>query len=292
MEKMYKIALVVIYNHRFDRNIPLIEKMYEGVFSHVYHVVPFYDGKQENVIPVYENSWFFSGYISQAYTHLKGKGFTHYFFVADDMLLHPEINEQNLFEKTGLKEDECFLDFLYILQNMTFRWHQLRAMRFRLKQGGVEFAHLLPNKEYAQSQLSKYGVPNKPIPFRPFLNKHLEDILKYLKNYKRRYLEYPLVGGYADIILVTAEAMEKFALYCGIFAATSLFVEIAVPTALALATDKLKLSKDIRYKTSGALWNEHDKAFLKKYNYNLKELIDDFPNDRLFLHPIKLSQWK
>lgn len=289
---MNKIALLIIYNHRFDRNIPILEKMYEGVFSHIFHIIPFYDGEKENVIPVYENSWYFSGYISQAYTHLKNKGFTHYFVVADDMLLNPEINEHNLFEKTGLKEDECFLDYLNILQHMNTRWHQIRAMRFKVEQGGVEIAKMLPDKEFAKQRLALYGVPDKPIPMGPFVNRHIEDFFRYLKEYRRRIPEYPLVGGYADIMLITAQAMDKFALYCGIFAATSLFVEIAVPTALALATEKMKLSADTNYKVSGALWNEQDKAFLQKYHYQLKELIADFPKDRLFLHPIKLSQWK
>ncbi|MDD2205616.1 MAG: hypothetical protein PHU62_09970 [Bacteroidales bacterium] len=32
---MNKIALLVLYNHRYDKNIPIIEKIYEGKFSYL-----------------------------------------------------------------------------------------------------------------------------------------------------------------------------------------------------------------------------------------------------------------
>ena len=73
-----KIALLVIYNHRYDKNILRIEQIYEGRFSHIYHVVPFYDGNKENVITVFDSSFQFQGYISQAYQHLKNKKFSHF----------------------------------------------------------------------------------------------------------------------------------------------------------------------------------------------------------------------
>lgn len=287
---MSKIALLIIYNHRYDKNIPALEKLYQGRFDHLFHVIPFYDGEKANVIPVYESSFYFSGYISQAYSHLKNQGFTHFFVVADDMILNPEIDQSNLFEKMGLREDECFLDYLHILQELDWHWHQHRAMAYSIKQRGVEIQKILPDKEFAKQQLAKYGVPDTAISIKPYLRKW-DFLLKYLKNYKRRVPEYPMVGGYADIMLVTAEAMDKFALYCGAFAATSLFVEIAVPTALALATDKLKLSKELTYQ-SGALWSKEDKAFLEKYHFSLAALLADFPKEKLFLHPIKLSQWR
>lgn len=53
---MDKIALMVIYNHRYDNNIPIIEDLYNNKFSHIYHIVPFYDGDKRNVISVYDSS--------------------------------------------------------------------------------------------------------------------------------------------------------------------------------------------------------------------------------------------
>src|SRR5438309_2566399 len=56
-----KAALIIVFNHRYDKNIPLLETLYEGRFSNIYYLVPFYDGEKENVIPVYENSFRFQG---------------------------------------------------------------------------------------------------------------------------------------------------------------------------------------------------------------------------------------
>lgn len=85
--------------------------------------------------------------------------------------------------------------------------------------------------------------------------------------------------------------MEKFALYCGAFAATDLFVELAIPTSMVLSTKKLKVNKDIKL-DSGAMWSEEDMEFLQEYNFNLAKLIEHFPANKLYLHPIKLSKWK
>ena len=166
---MSKIALLIVYNHRYDKNIPVLEKLYEGRFDHVFHIIPFYDGDKENVIPVYESSWYFSGYISQAYSHIRKQGFTHYFIVADDMILNPEITQENIFVKMGLKEDECFLDYLHIMQELDWRWHQMRAMQYRVKQRGVEISGILPDKETAKAQLAKYGIPYTAISVKPYL---------------------------------------------------------------------------------------------------------------------------
>lgn len=109
---MNKVGLLIIYNHRYDKNIPRLEEIYRKRFSHIFHIVPFYDGKQENVISVYESSYYFSGYISQTYAHLKDSGFTHFFVVADDMIINPNLNENNLWLQMGIDADDCYIDGL------------------------------------------------------------------------------------------------------------------------------------------------------------------------------------
>ena len=84
--------------------------------------------------------------------------------------------------------------------------------------------------------------------------------------------------------------MEKFTLYCGAFAATRLFVEFAIPTALVLSTDKLKFTSDTPWE-SGVMWRPHYETFAQQYGYNLSELMKNYPAQKLFLHPIKLSKW-
>ena len=217
--------------------------------------------------------------------------FTHFFVVADDMIINPVLNESNLLDKMGLREDECYIDYLIKMQELKHPWRQTEAMKYVVKQRGVEVSNILPSIDEAKAQFEKYKIPYSPIPLKPLIERHIKYIFKYFLNFRRRQLDYPLVGGYADILLLTADMMDKFTLYCGAFAATRLFVEFAIPTALVLSTDKLKFTTDIKMK-SGVMWPPQNKYFEKKYGFNLSKLILEYPEDVLYFHPVKLSKWK
>lgn len=98
-------------------------------------------------------------------------------------------------------------------------------------------------------------------------------------------------GGYSDIFLITAKTMEKFAQYCGIFAASRLFVEIAIPTSMVLSAEKIHVGSG-KLKGS-AMWSDDvKKSLAEKYQNSLSALLKDYPKDTFFLHPVKLSAWK
>ena len=78
--------------------------------------------------------------------------------------------------------------------------------------------------------------------------------------------------------------MPKFANYCGAFAASKLFVEIAIPTSMVLAANKLKIGQN-----EPTVNNTTNKG-IEKFNYSLEALLDNFPKCQ-YLHPIKLSKW-
>src|SRR6267142_2302156 len=88
-------ALVVMYNHKYEKNIPTVEAIYRGRFEDIFHLVPFHTGTQSNVIPVYENSHFFQGYIAQGLRSFFRPHFTHYIFAADDLVLNPASSRAN-----------------------------------------------------------------------------------------------------------------------------------------------------------------------------------------------------
>lgn len=287
-----KTALLVIYNHRFDKNIGRIRELYAGRFSHVYHIMPFYDGNENDVIPVYESSYCFSGYISQAYTHLKHLGFTHFFVVADDMILNPSLNEHSIWEQMGIDYSDSYIDEIVCFQNGGKRWWRriIDALDYTPDQLGVELKGILPSKEEAQRRFDFHKLPYTPIPRKELLrNPRRKDFVKMLT--RSCELKYPLVRAYSDILLIPADVMPKFANYCGAFASTRLFVEMAIPTALILSADNIKLGNDVKLKP-GAMWFEQDFKILEGYNNSLEKLFREFPEGKLYLHPIKLSKWK
>jgi len=293
---MTKIALLVVYNHRYDRNITRVQELYATRFSNIFHLVPFYDGKVEGaeVIPVYDNSYCFQGYISQAYTHLREHGFTHYFIIADDMILNPIVNENNLWQTVGVEEDECFIAAKpACLQQVGYYWaHTYRAIHYRIEQKGVEVRNILPSRPEAEQCFVNHNLPIGPVAWRAIINLNPKSWVKALMYIPwNRHLDYPLLACYSDCFMVTEQAMEKFCTYCGAFAATRLFVELAVPTSLVLAAPKLKFEQDLALK-DGAMWDYTDNSWLDPLNFSLDALYKHFPQDKLFVHPIKLSKWK
>lgn len=300
-----KVALLVLYNHRYEKNIDKIKTLYKDRFRFVYQLIPFYEGNDPSVIPVFGSSFYFQIFLSQAYIYLKQQNFTHYFVVADDMILNPAINENNIFKLMGLTEDDFFISNLQPLQTHKNRLAFMKnAIKYEVKQRGVEVETIIPNKIIAEKKFSEHGFPTGPIPisyfFRFSYRKGLKnflfdmkDILLDLPLVFRRKLRYPLIKAYSDILLLPQKGMEKFSTYCGAFASTRLFVELAIPTSLLLIANKenLKTCEDIKLKY-GAMWSRQAvDSISEKHGYSITNLQNNFPKDKLFLHPIKLSKW-
>jgi hypothetical protein len=304
-----KVALVVIFNHRYDSNIEQVERIYRKRFSYIYHLVPFYDGDRPNVIPVYESSHRFQGYIAQAMWAISPPraDFSHYLFIADDLLLNPAIDETNCRQHFRLaNEDTSFINFLHTPD--AFKdWKRAGELPlWDTNHLGMEAGGELPDYATALQLIERHTgeageMRLEKVYTRYYLKKCLQRLgdcpkkdfrrqLKYLFKPKHD-LAYPMVSSYSDIFAVGAKAMKDFCHYCGVFAATGLFVEVALPTALAMASKYLITDRDMALHGE-ALWTEADAAFLKQYNLNLQKLLDNFPPDMQFLHPIKLSKWR
>lgn len=156
-----RVCLVVIYNHNYEINIPKVEKLYEGKFSEIYHLMPFYRGDNPRVIGVYDSSHQFNNYITQAYGRLVAKDFTHYVFVADDMIIRQDLTEDNILDRLKIGENSAFIPFVKIIDNESFfTW------AFALKQVGkingpnraCEFRKFMPDLECARKHLEKHGI--------------------------------------------------------------------------------------------------------------------------------------
>ena len=109
---MINPALIFIYNHCYPENIDPLERIHGKRFKDIYHLMPFYEGKKrKNVIPVYDNSFYFHSFIPQGLNEYYKEEYTHYIFVADDLLLNPQINAENFLDWFGLssqEQDACF----------------------------------------------------------------------------------------------------------------------------------------------------------------------------------------
>jgi len=298
---MVNACLVIVFNHRYDKNIPVLERMYSGRFRHIYFLVPFYDGAHPNVIPVYESSNFFQSYFAQGFHRFFREEFTHYIFLGDDCVLNP----------SGLAAATDFIPGIIRFHEIKKQawWHTFKGIDFFNNRKGAEIAKELPSREEAVSRFRKHGVEVQPLGIENVFGTETPAHKKWwsyflFKQYYFRYkwkaykkkgkieLPYPVAGSYTDILVITDATIKDFCRYCGIMAAAGLFVEIAIPTSLLLSSAKIMEEKELRLK-GAALWDATAiEEVENRYGRSLSSLLNGFPAGQLFYHPVKLSKWK
>ena len=319
---MPKFCLIIIYNHNFERNIPLLERIYKGRFDGIYHVMPFYQGALNNVIGVYENSYQFSGYIAQAFSRITIDEYSHFLFVADDMVINPKLSQLNFLDWLGIDPVDSFIPDIHVLDGeKVLNWHfGLSIMAYsNTKNNSCEGWRFLPDISSARRLFEKHGLewqktisesfyrvarrmlraqPANPheLSLYPFVGKIIRHFL--LKNSRAQHIKpgeslYPLAYGYSDFLLIPREDIRDFVHYCGIFAAMRIFVETAIPTSMIFASSRIQTLEKVGKRAENGIDNYATRGLLEtKYSLSYKALLEDFPEDMLFVHPVKLSKWK
>ena len=325
-EQKRKTALVVLYNHNFEKNIPVIRKIYGNRFSQTVQIMPFYYGSDDDVIRVYGNSFQFHTYIAQARERLKELDCDDFLIVGDDLLLHPSFNEWSTGEILNLKPGAFYIDgFVNVARDGYYRAVK-EACNFCTSPAGVDASanRILPSYEKAEQILRERGILDSVNlqKVRPYMAPFVRPISQNLyKNYKvlrarawhlrysfknklaKRKMSYPCVFGYSDLISVPRERFDEWCNYLEIFATWRMFVELAIPTAMALLPNAEIVCADSTGKQTGNVWFPQDGAhrakmesiiarMLKESDNCADGLADAYPDDYLYLHPVKLSKMK
>ena len=328
---MNSATLVIIYNHHYPKNIEKLDLIYKEKFKKIFHLIPFYDGENPNVIPVYGNSFYFQGYIAQAFARLSQEFSDHFLFIADDMILNPKIDEKSYKEIFNVDLDDNFIPYFEMLsEKKTFAYRVPEALTWQIKKPGLEIESLLPTPEQAEEIFRGFGWTNlfvtpvgafeKCFSYLPILKlsqlnlKKTFKALYYLsrtnirilkKNYllgwkvRSRWnlkfskgkisLDYPLVSAYSDLLVINKLDFPQFARHCGLLAASELFVELAIPAALVFSSKKIVTESDTT-RSGRAYWGDEVEE-LGIYRFKLNNLLENFPDEKLYIHPVKLSEW-
>jgi hypothetical protein len=300
------VTLVILFNH-----------YYTNKFDEIFFLMPFYSGDKENVIPVYGNSFFFGTYIAQAERVLTQRSKSDfYLFIADDLFLNPQINQENFREYFGLQNSYAYIPQMRQVNDMDDYWsHSRNAKNWKPSTKGIEIPKdLLLQLEFDDS-IKSTGSPANSIrrsTLYPKLSLHFIQMhssnMKYLLKYfaavllnlvfvilgKNQFSTYiPMFRSYSDIFVVPRSIFPKFSRLIGAFSSTDLFVEIAIPTALALTCENIVTDKDLDI-SGQAFWPDHKGEYpdLHIYNRDFSKLIQYFPANQLYIHPVKLSQWR
>jgi hypothetical protein len=295
--------LAIVYNHRYDANIPVLDRLYGDRFGSLTHLVPFYDGDRPNVLRTTHGAYSFHAFIARylrSVSHLETPPF--YVFCADDLILNPRLDAGNLAERLGLAAGAAYIKQMDSLSHYTFQWiHHLPTLKAFHNQRNLEWERLLPPLEEARSRLQAHGVDARPLglwnlaPGKAVRRRNaglfLESLL-FLASRSNRVYPYPLAVSYSDFVVVPGRAAHEFARLCEVFAAMGVFVEVAIPTALALSCEHVRTQAQAGVATR-EIWRPADAAALQaEFGGNLDALQASMPDELLYIHPVKLSKWR
>lgn len=313
---MNNVALLIIFNHNYQNNIEKLEHVYGKRFKNIWYIIPFYKGNKRNVIPVFENSFYFQGFIATALNQIKHLNFSHYIFIADDLYLNPVIDESNYQFYFKLNANTAFISNFFRLndpeETRPYRlyppyWPGIEhAVDFEPDNAGFAGKKYLPDYEQAKNGIKRNGIIFSPaikkkflFPFKILSGKNsIREMYYRLKIswsnirflLKKTEIKYPLVGGYADILILPNIELDNFIMHCNAFTALNLFVEIALPSALLYSYDEISTEDKLTKKTI-TYWTKDVNETERENNFSLNSLNKNFSEDVLYIHPIKLSKW-
>lgn len=311
-------AAVFLFNHKYEGNVARLDAFYGTRFRHRQFIIPFATSGDPRVLRAVEASWYFSGHVAQAGARLvRDPAITHYAFIADDLIVNPSLDETSLVETLDLGPDSGFIKSIAAADELRYRWPWAgeAAMSIRKFGRGFDYRAELPPADLAQRRFEAMGL-RFPFPRPRSVN---ELVIRTAKNavgspwaflmglaVTGRRADYPILAGYSDFFVVPATALDRFIDYCGVFAAMNVFAEVAIPTALALSVDDLRTERPVgeffgdppsRPPPSGLrgveLWEREEPVeFAERFDKRLDRLRNEFPADWLYVHPVKLSQWR
>lgn len=321
---MSKTCLVVIYNHQYIANIEKLEKLYKNKFDKIYHIMPFYTGDKDNVISIYENSYQFSNYVTQAFEKFYSDEYDYYAFMGDDVLLNPKLRSNTIEEMLQINQDTAFTARdLYVMDNKYFLtriWLFPSILNYMYSDDRKTIDKILPDIEDMVEKYKLLGI--KPVltsedkieflqDFLPVSRQHNFyykyspsradenlDYKKLLNSYKDKENEsikylFPFACGFSDFFVIPKNYVKKFSYYAGVLASQRIFAEVAVPTSLCIVMNKISMPTDIGLNIINFTSTDKERVELpERYNKSVKRFIEDWDESNLLVHPIKYSIWE
>ena len=293
-----KTCLLLWFSWQFDRNIPRLDELYAERFPCRHYLMPFYQGDHPHTIPIHESSLHFQNYFAQADKVLPQDA-DYYVVCGDDMILHPDINNDNLVDFVGCR-DKAYVKYVNAVTDHSFAWHRFsEAMHFLDSYRAIPFHEMMPSREELLEIYRRHGIEITNIGLKNFKGAWEKKVswervkagIKYLLADRKRYAEWPLVEGYCDFLVVPRKHWKKFVYYCGVLGAMNVWHDCSVVTALLLACDEV-----LQEKASPAfgveLWNQAVDDLYGKYQGDLQALLSDYAPNQIYTHPVKLSRWQ
>lgn len=301
-----KLQLIIVFNHRYDMNIPVLKKYYETKFKKIKFLVPGYGGDRDDVIPVFRYlSFNFAGFFEEGFDGYCDDS-DYYMFLADDALLNPKFDENLIVDMLLSGGKKAYItDIQPCNRKNGIGWYHAVFMNLPFRNKCDKFMKYIPEYEMALHKANNF--------FGHYSEEYKDDFyidVSSREEYKKqRYrdifestkvngnkIAYPLAGGWSDLVIVHKSIIKQFSRLCGIFSSMHFFCEIAIPTAIMLLCERKEVTKlsdvnSIYGLTQDVLWKDDRENLLNRYDGKLINLVKDYSEKKLLIHPIKLSQW-
>jgi hypothetical protein len=320
-----KICLVVVFNHRFEQNLPFLRAYYSSKFSHIRFLMPFADDlaeKENDVISVHYSSYIFQGFFGEARKSLGALNCDAFVIVGDDLIVNESLNESNIHPRMNLPQEHAYIKNLASLYDSPISLSRNRSTYRAFFSDGFHWENDLPSASEAFEKSNKYGISHRPLGFRnfpPLWTRRgavsLATALSWLmvRDHSRRLFAwqckeviYPAFYSYSDFLIIPGLEWDRFARYCEVTAAMQMFVESAIPLAMVLACEKVDTEFEYGEKHDARSpkrrmpmrgievpWGGVERVkFEESFEKDFDLLVDSFETDILYYHPVKLSRWK
>jgi len=300
------LALCLIYNHPFIKNIEVLDRLYSTSFDRILHIVPNHRSARKDILTAYRSSHVFQGYLADNRSTIEALDADYIVFAADDCLL----NCRCIVDTVTVGIDRAGASGFFprfrapLADSAAWKWaHTLPVVsRFfgspRLANPQVEgWLDYLPELNRARLALGRYGAAELRLA-RPTS----DDLARYSAIDRASIdalfgedveikLPFPFVRGLTDFWVLTKKDVAEFLHYCGIFSSLNLWMEVAIPTAAALLEKKILFAKDLGLKFDWDWWDPQRPPRWQQPTelHDVYRMVEEMPSDLLFRHPVKLS---
>ena len=271
----------------------------------------FYQGDNPRIIAVYDSSHQFNNYITQAYDRLTAKPFTHYVFVADDMIVRQDLNENNILHELRLDKDSAYIPFIKLIDNKSFftwPWSLKQVGKLNYPAKASEFRKYIPDLTIARKHSEKNGIDWRQGYTRSVLPCAISSAISpFPMDSACSYFRFALLalrfkisrslGTLSDRKFSWAQFIANYATR---IAGKNGDPEYplqrpshgggGLPTAMAFTVDHI-----VQAEESGGFDSRNEgmpEEIFERDQGSLASLIQNWREGVLFYHPVKLSQWK
>lgn len=276
---MAKSALCILYDIDNNDLLRANQDFYKNNFENIFHIVPLYSKDDSNIIGVWENKFQKQGCIAQAYRKIKNETFDYYIFIDESIKLNTDINDNNCRDYFNIDDETAYCDDeIFDINKDTFKntnWAFVSIYNYLSISNGTEASNFLPTKSQARVKYKTFNINTEKI-FTDYVYYVINNLFigqkqthefylplewgeKNIKNLTDTFVSatekeklitiYPFVASDSKLFVVPKKYMEKFAYYCGIFAAIRQYYKIGLANSLCFAADKIKTKKDIDKET-------------------------------------------